>query len=192
MILAAHQPNYFPWLPWFQKMNQADVFVVLTYCRFSKGGFQNRFHLHGQWFTIPTFREDDFIKDRRYVDPDKAWSRIKWNLGMIDQKYATFAELFDECIHEGVSQTNMAIIAKLCDMLDIDVSKIRYDEESKMGRNDRLIDLCQKYGCDTYLAGNGSREYLDEEAFTANGIKVIWQEVTQAERIPIMSAILDD
>jgi hypothetical protein len=86
----------------------------------------------------------------------------------------------------------MAIIAKLCDMLGVDIGKIRYDEMSKMGRNDRLINLCQTYGCDTYLAGNGSREYLDEEAFLANGIKVQWQEVTQAERIPIMCAILDD
>lgn len=191
MILAAHQPNFFPWLPWFNKYDMADVFVVLTYCKFTKGGFQNRFHLHGNWFTMPTRREDDFIKDRMYVEPVKAWNRIKFNLGAMDKKYQEFVQLFDDCIYAGVAQTNMAIIAKLLEKLSLPLDKIRYDELSKYGRNDRLIELCHKHDCDTYLAGSGSREYLDEEAFNANGIKVIWQDTKVNHRVPILEAILD-
>ena len=36
MILAIHQPNFFPWWPYFEKIEQADMFVFLTHCQFEK------------------------------------------------------------------------------------------------------------------------------------------------------------
>ncbi|MEC8198310.1 MAG: WbqC family protein, partial [Pseudomonadota bacterium] len=42
MIVAIHQPNYFPWLGYFRKMIEADVFIFLDDVQFSKGSYTNR------------------------------------------------------------------------------------------------------------------------------------------------------
>src|SRR5690606_21435204 len=41
-LVAIHQPNYAPWLGYFHKLAQADVFVFLDDAQFSKGSYTNR------------------------------------------------------------------------------------------------------------------------------------------------------
>ena len=36
MIVTIHQPHYLPWLGYFAKMDQADVFVLLDNVQFKK------------------------------------------------------------------------------------------------------------------------------------------------------------
>ena len=52
MKLAIHQPNFMPWYPFFQKIQQADIFVILQNCQFEKNNFQNRFNVDNQWYTM--------------------------------------------------------------------------------------------------------------------------------------------
>ncbi len=44
MICAIHQPNFFPWLGYFDKIKRCDKFVVLDDVQFPKtgGGWSNR------------------------------------------------------------------------------------------------------------------------------------------------------
>ena len=55
--LAAHQPQYLPWLGFFDKVAQADVFVLLDNVQFKKNEWQNRNRIKGatgpQWITVP-------------------------------------------------------------------------------------------------------------------------------------------
>jgi len=37
-LVAIHQPNFFPWLGYFDKIRQADVFVMLDSVQFQKTG----------------------------------------------------------------------------------------------------------------------------------------------------------
>ena len=46
MTITIHQPNFMPWYPFFEKIQQADIFVLLGHCQFEKNGFQNRFSIH--------------------------------------------------------------------------------------------------------------------------------------------------
>ena len=41
MKLCAHQPNYLPWVGFFNKINQADIFVVLDDVQFVRGSSTN-------------------------------------------------------------------------------------------------------------------------------------------------------
>jgi hypothetical protein len=40
-IVSIHQPNYIPWLGYFYKIAQADIFVFLDDVQFSNQGMQN-------------------------------------------------------------------------------------------------------------------------------------------------------
>ena len=51
---------------------------------------------------------------------------------------------------------------------------------SKLGvttmKSQRLVDICQGLGADTYLSGSGARDYIDENTFKIAGIKLIYQD----------------
>src|SRR6185436_2663521 len=44
---AIHQPEHLPWMGFFEKMQRADLFVMLDDVQFSKGDFQNRNRVKG-------------------------------------------------------------------------------------------------------------------------------------------------
>ena len=57
MNIGIHQPQYLPWLPYFLKIDQSDVFVILDTVDFQKNGLQNRNQIKtnqgAQWLTVP-------------------------------------------------------------------------------------------------------------------------------------------
>ncbi|MGC9114363.1 MAG: WbqC family protein [Candidatus Micrarchaeia archaeon] len=57
MIVAVHQPNYLPWLGFFDKMRSCDVFVFLDDAAFSKNTVENSNRIktpNGElWLTVP-------------------------------------------------------------------------------------------------------------------------------------------
>ena len=57
MIVAVHQPQYLPWLGYFDKIDKADVFVLLDTVQFKKNEWQNRNKIKTaqgwQWLTVP-------------------------------------------------------------------------------------------------------------------------------------------
>ena len=62
-IVAIHQPNFLPWLGWFDKLARADVFVLLDHVQFprtSRGTYVNRVKLlvggKDAWVTAPIVR----------------------------------------------------------------------------------------------------------------------------------------
>ena len=57
MIVAVHQPQYLPWLGYFDKIDRADLFVTLETVQYKKNEFQNRNRIKTaqgwQWLTVP-------------------------------------------------------------------------------------------------------------------------------------------
>ena len=102
MIVTIHQPNFFPWWPFFEKIQQADVYVCLTHCQFEKNGYQNRFNFNNDWHTMSVNKGLEPILDKEYIDPKKNWNRIKNNL----PKYKSVLSELDTCIGKSLSATN--------------------------------------------------------------------------------------
>ena len=57
MIVAIHQPQYLPWLGYFDKIDKADIFVLLDDVQYKKNEWQNRNKIltatGWQWLTVP-------------------------------------------------------------------------------------------------------------------------------------------
>ena len=172
MIVTIHQPNFFPWWPFFEKIQQADVYVCLTHCQFEKNGYQNRFNFNNNWYTMSVKRGLEPILDKEYIDPKKNWNRIKNNL----PKYKSVLNEFDTCIGKSLSATNFCMISNLCDMLNIKTG-LEVDYHTHLTSTNRLVDICVQYGAKKYLSGVGGRNYLDESIFKKAGIDVIYQEI---------------
>jgi len=171
MIVTIHQPNFIPWYPFFQKIQQADIFVLLGHCQFEKNGFQNRFNMNGRWNTMSVKKGLEYINKKQYVDAKKDWERIKNSM----PDYKHILSEMDDLITNNLYQTNSAIIHHLVKKLNIDTIIVE-DYETNLTSNARLVDICKRYGATTYLAGQGGKDYLNEDLFNTENIQVIYQE----------------
>lgn len=166
-VIAIHQPNFFPFAGFFQKMEQCDIFVIMTHCQFEKNNYQNRFNIGEDWYTMSVNRGLDPIKDKVYVNYEGDWKKIKTKLNR------EILNSFDDCIGRKLANTNIAIIKIIANYLGIE-KKIVYDYDTNLMSTDRLVDLCVKYNATEYLSGISGKKYLELERF--GKIKVKFQE----------------
>ena len=169
MIISIHQPNFIPWYPFFQKIEESDIFVLMGHCQFEKNNFQNRFNMNGKWYTMSVNKGLEPIADKIYMSPEKDWNNIKTNL----KQYSDVLNQLDECIGENLFETNVNIIRKLCSILNIK-TEIVLDYPIELSKTERLVDICKHYGATKYLSGPSGKKYLDLPVFPDN-IEVLYQ-----------------
>jgi len=184
MIVAIHQPNFMPWYPFFQKMREVDVFVILTRCQFEKNGLQNRFRIHDKWKTLSVRRGLDSILSKQYIQPTKDWNAIKKSL----PSYKVLLNSFGACICNSLADTNISIIRKLANLLKIK-TKIVLDTPTDLTSTQRLVSICKQHKASAYLSGSSGRNYLDELAFVENDIEVLYQGEAALDKRSILEVL---
>ena len=65
--VAIHQPEHFPYMGFFQKMEYADVFVILDDVQYSKGNWQNRNRFLNKNDTLLRLYKDASTQGRRFI-----------------------------------------------------------------------------------------------------------------------------
>jgi hypothetical protein len=181
MTISIHQPNFFPYYPFFQKMKESDVFVILTRCQFEKNNYQNRFNKDGRWHTMSVNKGLDPINTKVYINPEKDWERIKNNL----PDYKNILNQFDDCISSNLSETNVSVIMKIRDILGIK-TEILLDYPTDLLSTERLVDICLKNGANKYISGISGSKYLDLDLFKENNIDVVFQNPDEMISKPII------
>jgi hypothetical protein len=184
MIVTIHQPNFFPYYPFFQKMDDADIFVILTHCQFEKNNFQNRFNKDSKWYTMCVNKGLDPIYTKIYLSPEKDWKRIKDML----PEYKDVLDLFDDCVDSNLSKMNSNIILKIKNLLNIK-TKIVFDYSTELKGTERLVDICIKNNATTYISGISGSKYMDLKLFSEKNIKVVFQDETKMVKKPIIDIL---
>lgn len=179
-VLAAHQINLCPWLPFFQKMEQADIFVLLKKPQFEKGGYINRFQHNERWNTLSVNKGLQPIEQKKYVNYKKDWDKILTHHPKLD--------VFSRLICEWLYLTNTEIIIAAKRMLAID-TPIVLDVPTQNTSTMRLIELCMLHKADTYLSGIGGRKYLDLDMFKRFEIKVIFQDESKLDKRSLLEIL---
>ena len=65
-----------PWYPFFEKIEQADRFIILSHCQFEKNNFQNRFFFEDFWQTLSVKKGMDDIVYKQYNNVQYDWQKI--------------------------------------------------------------------------------------------------------------------
>lgn len=177
MKIAIHQPNFFPHWPFFEKMQQADLFVILIHCQYEKHNYQNRFQYEGKWYTMSVNRSMDQIRYKRYINTKRDWSKIKTRFIHLND--------FNKDISETLYHCNTQIIKHIAHKLNIKTT-ITYDYPTELRGTDRLVDICKTYKADTYISGLGGKKYLDPKKFYKADIQIEYQD---CESRPIIDMI---
>jgi len=190
MILSAHQPAYFPWLGYFDKISKSDVFIYLDDVQFEKNSFINRNKIKTpqgpQWLTIPIKIKGHLNQTigNTFIDDAQAW-RVK-HLRSIEMNYSK-APYFKDCFLKLndlilISESNLS---DFCwhhlnfwlEEFQINTKIIKSSElgvESK--KSDFVLDICKKQRADLYISGKLGRDYLDEISFSKSGIVIEYQD----------------
>ena len=189
MIISVHQPQYLPWLGYFDKIDKADIFVLIDNVQFKKNEWQNRNKIKTangwQWLTVPVmYRYPQLINEVEINNKDK-WQHRQRQTIISNYKKTPFWSLLEEFFEEifssewqYVSQLNIHVVKRLAGLLGITTP---IHVASELGEfpedpDERLIALTKHFNSDIYLAGGGGKGYMDMEKYDRAGIEVIFQE----------------
>lgn len=191
-VVAIHQPNFFPWLGFFDKIIRADVFIALDHTQFpkSEGNWSNRVRLsvngEAAWVTMPVVRDYDGFRriDEMQIDNRAPWRRklrqlLRTNYGRAEAFREVFPEVeaWVETPADLVADYNLTVITAICAKLGLRSSHIvRSSALGVTGAKSELVaNLVKHVGGTTYLSGDGSGGYLQDDVLTSAGLAVEYQ-----------------
>ena len=66
MIATIHQPDFMPWIGFFDKIKKSDVYIILDDVQFSRSGWTHRDKFLSkdrkiQWLTVPIKKKGNFF-----------------------------------------------------------------------------------------------------------------------------------
>ena len=189
MIVAVHQPQFLPWLGYFDKMDRADVFCYLDNVQYKKNEWQNRNRIKTaqgwQWLTVPV----------RYKFPQKINevrinNAVNWKKKHLQAFRTNFSKapffgeyfgMFEEIYlkeWEFLSEFNIYLAERIKEILNVGTNPTVVASNLNVSDDptDRLIDICRILGGDTYLSGRDGVKYMNLERFKESGVKVIVQD----------------
>ncbi len=187
MIVAIHQPQYLPWLPYFDKADTCDVFVYLDNVQYQKNGLQNRNQIKSAtgatWLTVPVHATlSKTIAETTIVD--SRWK--KKHVGTIEMSYARaphlrwFSEQLKPVLERDwnlLSELNIAVTDLMLESLGIQCKRVRASDLHVSGAADDLVlSICEAVGAQVYLSGRGAQSYQHEKKFQERRIELRYQE----------------
>jgi hypothetical protein len=191
-VVAIHQPNFLPWLGFFDKIRRCDVFIAMDNAQFSKTGgtWTNRVQMtvNGEpaWVTVPVARNYHGLRTvgEMKISADMAWrDKLLRTVELNYRRAPRFKEVFpmlEESIQNpsaDLAAYNLATIRTICTALNLETPIVLGSSLSAQGRaTELLISMVRAVGGTAYLAGGGAAGYQEDSSFHQAGVKLIYQE----------------
>jgi hypothetical protein len=190
--LSIHQPNFIPWLGYFNKIKESDVFIILDTVQYPRGktiANKNKiFTKNGiHELVIPVSKKNTLEGRCLYTDVEiSSEKELLKMMKTIESNYSKHP-FFDETmalinksysIDKSFTKCNIDFIVDLSELLDI-TTKIKllstFDETLGM-KNQLIRDLCNLNSANVYLSGMGAAKYNDEIYLSSYGITLMYQD----------------
>ena len=184
MKLGCVQPGYLPWIPFFKRIQQSDIFVYLDDVEFSKNNFHNRNRIrmvNGEvLLTVPVFHKGhshDFISKIK-INNEQNWKKKHWKT--IENNYSKalyFKYLCDPLKEiysndwEYLSDLNIALIEKFISFFNLTIETHKSsDFKIKSSGDDKLVELCKILKCDRFIVKPNTEHYHPSSFFRKHQI----------------------
>ena len=196
-VVASHQPNFIPWLGYFFKIAHCDKFVFVDSVMMPDRGFVNRNSIKTAagplLLTVPFLRSGRAGQLIDEVETDNVQPWVRRHLATIRGNYARaphFREVFAILEAHYVAITgeksslaefNMSLIKDISNHLCLFPQWIRSSDLDVGGaKTDLIVDICHAVRGATYLAGTGSRSYMEEQKLSDARLALIYSSFVQA------------
>jgi len=193
-VCAIHQPNFFPWLGYFDKVRTAHTFVFLDQVNYPKSGksmgsWCNRVKMmidgEPKWISCPVLRESGVQPiDTVRIDESKQW---RDNIRVLLERNYRGAPNFSSVFNlidgflgfetDSLARFNINAITGLAHYLGYGTKFIRQSEIPAMEETStkRLVAITKAVGADSYLCGDGAGGYQEDAAFGEAGLVLIYR-----------------
>lgn len=197
VVVAIHQPNFFPWLGYFDKINRSDIFIFLDHVQFPKKGgvWTNRVKIlingKASWFTVPIDRSYHGFMSVGEIEIQKSdpWrNKLIKTLVLNYTKAPFFTEImgFLEPLivnsENNLCQYNINAVLAISHELGINGNKFILSSELKYigTANEMLVSLVKNVNGNIYMCGGGASGYQEDEVFTDAGVELVYQDFTHS------------
>lgn len=214
MFVSMHQPDYLPWLGYFNKINVSDAFIYFDTAFYSHSGFHdsNKIKTSNGWayLTIPMAHSEDQkrLKDALLPLENTRWIHKHWKSMQLNyaraphwREHAPFFE--DLYTHvdrfKTLADLNIAIIDYMCKAFGITTTLYRASTlgvDLELRSTEAILQVIKKVQATDFLAGPSGKKYLQRERFVEEGVNLLFQEYHEPEHpqlfppyIPGLSAV---
>jgi hypothetical protein len=213
-LVAIHQPNFFPWLGYFDKIAKADVFVFLDHVQFPKKGgvWTNRVKLliggSPTWCTATINRQyhgTRKINEMTFLQGNPWREKMLKSLEHEYKKHPFFSEVVRVVgplllnPENGIADYNIQAITELAKAVGLNTEKMKRSSQYSVdgASNEMLCTLTRAVGGDVYICGGGAESYQEDEKFAAqeiglqyqNFVQPMYPQKSQASFVPGLSII---
>ena len=187
--VAILQSSYIPWKGYFDIIHSVDKFVWYDDAQYTKNDWRNRNRIitaNGvQWMTVPCSGRGGLLINQVKLK-DFRWQQKHWKtLSNAYSKapfFSHYREFFEELYlghrWEMLYQMNRAFVEKISqEILGIKTifsDSTDYDAQGR--KQDKLLDIIEKSGANTYISGPAAKNYIDEDEFYRHNISLEWMD----------------
>lgn len=195
--VTIHQPNYLPWLGYFEKIQRTDVFVFFDNVQMPMNkSFVTRNRIKGsngpQWLTVPVLKGGAAKSIAEAKIADSLWHRkhlrtlrtVYQNSPWRDAVIERLSPIM-ESGHTNIADLNCALVTEISSVLGL--SERTFLRASEMGLAakgaESIFEILEKTAATVYLTGRGagSRRHLNADKFSDMGVAVEYMSTDFSE-----------
>lgn len=191
IVTGMHQPNMMPWIGYFYKIFQSDIFILVDDIQFIKSGssYTNsvNFNERGEAIklTIPIKRIKGITQNINEITPlDDKWKRKykkRIELAYCKCKYYEKEKKFIFNLiakdSSNLAEYNIYFIKEISKRLNLS-TEIKVSSEMNIenieNATDRIIKLSKAVNSTQYISGRGGNNYQNHKLFEENSIELIY------------------
>lgn len=200
--VAIMQPYFMPYLGYFRLLREVDVFVIYDCVQFPRRGWVHRNRLHDargnlQWLTLPvqSCARDTLIRDLAFDERADEW----WT-----EPVRRFPALRDAGAARAIAiagdpQPGGAVSDYLVDQLErLRIflglrAKLQRSSElelpSTLRGQDRILEICRRFGASRYLNAPGGRALYNPESFRRAHIELNFLPVWRGSSVSVLERL---
>jgi len=193
MICAIHQPQTFPYIGYFAKIIQSDIFVFFDDVQFKKNEWQNRNRIKTDkgwmWLTVPVIHKFGQKINEVQINNKDNWRKKHINTfytyyrkapyfnEIIKNLEEIYSKEYDKLLDFNITSTNWILGYLKINKKILFSSELNYNPDDKqMSADQKIISILKIIGANTYISGIGAKDYLNTKLFDKENIKVVFQD----------------
>lgn len=186
---AIVQPNFFPWIGYFEIIKYVDEFILLDDVQYTRRDWRNRNVINNNgkklYINIPVQTKNNFLtKINEIQTHGDNWKNENLKKIYHCYKKTKFFDSVYELIKTIIENNNKNLLSntvthgiiQICNYLNIE-TKIILSSNLKLNnfedKNEKLIKICKTIGARRYISGPIALNYLDYKKFSNHNVKLL-------------------